>query len=95
MSPIPDVAGMTRFTTAAGYDKIEGTAPVVNAVHLWRVRYPVADIGSGNCVFAEYHGFITVDYDPGTVPNTPAASDPARAATDQSVADKRPSAPLP
>ena len=42
---------MTRFTTAAGYDKAEGTAAVLNAVHLWRVRYPVADIGSGNCVF--------------------------------------------
>ncbi len=59
-------AEVTRFTTAAGYDKAQGTAPVLNAVHLWRVRYPVADINSGNCVFAEYHGFITVDYVPGT-----------------------------
>ena len=67
-------AEVTRFTTAAGYDKAPAVAPVLNAVHLWRVRYPVADIGSGNCVFAEYHGFITVDYVPGTVPNTPPGS---------------------
>lgn len=65
---------LTRFTTAAGYDKAEGTAPVLRGVRLWRVRYPVADIASGNCVFAEYHGFITIDYDPATVPNTPPAS---------------------
>jgi hypothetical protein len=65
---------VTRFTTASGYDKVQGTPPVINAVHLWRVRYPVADIGSGNCVFAEYHGFITVDYVPGTVPNTAPSS---------------------
>jgi hypothetical protein len=43
-------------------------------VHLWRVRYPVADIGSGNCVFDEYTGFITIDYVPATIPNTAAAS---------------------
>lgn len=65
---------LTRFTTAAGYDKAAGVAPVLRALHLWRVRYPVADIGSGNCVFAEYHGFITVDYEPATVPNTPPSS---------------------
>jgi hypothetical protein len=65
---------LTRFTTAAGYDKAAGVAPVLRAVHLWRVRYPVADIASGNCVFSEYHGFITVDYDPATVPNTPPTS---------------------
>src|SRR3954471_24684954 len=67
-------AEVTRFTTPAGYDKQPGIAPVLNAVHLWRVRYPVADIASGNCVFAEYHGFITVDYVPGSIPNTAAAS---------------------
>jgi len=65
---------VTHFTTAAGYDKVEGVAPVLKSVRLWRVRYPVADINSGNCVFAEYHGFITVDYDPGTVPNTAPSS---------------------
>jgi hypothetical protein len=65
---------LTRFTTALGYDKAQGTAPVLRGMHLWRVRYPVADINSGNCVFAEYHGFITVDYDPATVPNTAASS---------------------
>ena len=65
---------VTRFTTAAGYDKAEGVPALARAVHLWRVRYPVADIASGNCVFSEYHGFITVDYDPATVPNTPSGS---------------------
>ena len=34
----------------------------------------VADIASGNCVFAEYQSFITIDYDPATVPSTPPAS---------------------
>lgn len=65
---------VTRFTTAAGYDKAEGVAPVARALHLWRVRYPVSEISSGDCVFAEYHGFLTVDYDPPTVPNTPPGS---------------------
>ena len=65
---------LTDFTTAAGYDKAAGTAPNLRDVHLWRVRYPVADIASGNCVFAEYQTFITVDYDPGTIPNTEPAS---------------------
>ncbi|HEY5088856.1 MAG TPA: MYXO-CTERM sorting domain-containing protein, partial [Polyangia bacterium] len=31
-------------------------------------------IASGNCVFAEYQSFITIDYDPATVPNTAASS---------------------
>lgn len=72
---LPDSNGvsreLTRFTTAAGYDKVQGTAPVIRGVRLWRVRYPVKDIASGNCVFSEYHGFISVDYDPATLPNTP------------------------
>ena len=67
-------AELTRFTTAPGYDKVEGTAPVLRGVKLWRVRYPLSEINAGRCVFAEYHGFITVDYDPATVPNTPPAS---------------------
>ncbi|HEY4395079.1 MAG TPA: hypothetical protein VGP64_13500 [Polyangia bacterium] len=63
-------ATLTSFSTAAGYDKASGTPPELRSVHLWRVRYPVADIASGNCVLAEYASFLTVDYDPGTVPNT-------------------------
>jgi MYXO-CTERM domain-containing protein len=63
-------ATLTTFSTAAGYDKLAGTAPNLRSVHLWRVRYPVADIASGNCVFAEYASFVTVDYDPATIPNT-------------------------
>jgi hypothetical protein len=69
-----DATTLTTFSTAAGYDKIAGTAPNLRALHLWRVRYPVADIASGNCVFAEYEGFLTVDYDPATIPNTPPGS---------------------
>jgi hypothetical protein len=65
---------VTRFTTASSYDKTEGVAPVLRAVRFWRVRYPVGDIASGNCVAAEYHGFLTVDYTAATVPKTPASS---------------------
>lgn len=65
---------VTRFTTAAGYDKVQGVAPVARGLHLWRVRYPLSEIASGDCVFAEYHGFVTVDYDPATIPNTPPSS---------------------
>jgi len=65
---------VTRFTTAAGYDKVEGVAPIARRLQLWRVRYPVSDISSGNCVWAEYHGFLTVDYDAATIPNTEPAS---------------------
>ncbi|MES1165631.1 MAG: hypothetical protein ABUR63_07740 [Verrucomicrobiota bacterium] len=68
------VAQLTEFTTAAGYDKASGTAPTLRGFRLWRVRYPVADIGAGQCVFSEYHSFITVDYEPASVPNTPPAS---------------------
>jgi hypothetical protein len=68
------VGDLTDFTTAAGYDKNPGTPPNLRALHLWRVRYPVADIASGNCVFAEYQSFITVDYDPATVPSTAPSS---------------------
>ncbi len=63
-------ATLTTFSTAAGYDKAPGTAANLRSVQLWRVRYPVADIASGNCVFAEYASFVTVDYDPATIPNT-------------------------
>ncbi|HLK89077.1 MAG TPA: hypothetical protein VKZ18_04230 [Polyangia bacterium] len=61
---------LTTFSTAAGYDKAAGTPANVRGLHLWRVRYPVADIASGNCVLSEYVGFLTVDYDPATIPNT-------------------------
>jgi hypothetical protein len=63
-------ATLTTFSTAAGYDKTAGTAANLRGFQLWRVRYPVADIASGNCVFAEYASFVTVDYDPATIPNT-------------------------
>lgn len=65
---------LTRFTTASGYDKTEAVAPSIRNVRFWRVRYPLSDIASGNCVFAEYHGFIHVDYEAAQIPNTPASS---------------------
>jgi len=61
---------LTRFTTASGYDKAQGTPPQLRSLELWRVRYPLSEISSGNCVFAEYHGFIRFDYDPASIPNT-------------------------
>jgi hypothetical protein len=63
-------ATLTTFSTTTGYDKSAGTAPALRTLRLWRVRYPVADIASGNCVFAEYASFLTVDYAPATLPNT-------------------------
>ena len=65
---------VTRFSTGAGYDKVQGVPPLARSVRLWRVRYPLSEIGSGDCVFDEYHGFLTVDYDPATIPNTPPSS---------------------
>jgi hypothetical protein len=63
---------LTRFTTAAAYDKPMGVAPRIDRLRLWRVRYPVAQIDVGGCVFDQYHGYIDVDYQDGTVPGTPA-----------------------
>jgi hypothetical protein len=63
---------LTHFTTAAGYDKAPGQAPVIDRLRLWRVRYPVEQVAAGGCVFDEYEGYIDVDYQDGSVPNTPA-----------------------
>jgi len=62
---------LTRFTTAAGYDKKHGTAPVLHSIKLWRVHYPVELLNSGECIFAEYRGLISLDYDPAVIPDTP------------------------
>ena len=71
-----DAAGaaqeLTRFTTAATYDKVAGTAPKITGLRLWRVRYPVSAIAAGGCVFDEYHGYVDVDYEDGAIPGTPA-----------------------
>jgi hypothetical protein len=61
---------LTRFTTTAGYDKQPGIPPKARTLELWRVRYPLSEINSGNCVFAEYRGYIRIDYDPASIPNT-------------------------
>jgi hypothetical protein len=61
---------LTRFTTAGGYDKEMGTPAQPRSLELWRVRYPLSEINSGNCVWAEYRGYVRIDYDPATIPNT-------------------------
>jgi hypothetical protein len=65
---------LTHFTTAPGYDKVQGTPAKLRSLELWRERYPLSEINSGNCVFAEYHGFIRFEYDPASIPNTPPES---------------------
>ena len=64
---------LTSFTTAAGYDKTPGQAPVLQRLRLWRVRYPMEQVGAGGCVFSEYEGYIDLDYQDGSVPGTPSA----------------------
>jgi len=65
---------LTRFTTGTGYDKPTGMAPSIGSLSLTRYRYPVDSIGKGDCVFSEYHGFLTLDWKLGTFPNTPVDS---------------------
>jgi hypothetical protein len=66
---------LTTFTTAAAYDKKDaGTPAVLKSLGLRRVRYPLSEINAGQCVFAEYHGFIAVEIDPATIPGTPPES---------------------
>lgn len=61
---------LTSFTTGPRYDKEPGTPAAPKSLRLWRVRYPLGEIGSGNCVFSEYVGFISIDWDPASVPKT-------------------------
>jgi hypothetical protein len=65
---------LTTFHTAAGYDKQQGTAAVLKSLTLTRVRHPVSEIGSGDCVFSEYIGYISFESDAAVIPGTPAAS---------------------
>ena len=62
---------LTRFTTAAAYDKTLGTAAKLTRLRLWRVHYPKEMVAAGGCVFSEFEGYISVDYQPGAVPATP------------------------
>lgn len=64
----------SRFTTAAGYAKKPGVAPVARGVTFTRVRYPLSELGSGNCVFSEYLGFASFDWTLGSFLDTPADS---------------------
>ena len=61
---------LTRFTTAASYDKNPGTPPSIGSLKLWSVRYPLHDIASGNCVFAEYQGYAAIEKQAAQIPNT-------------------------
>jgi hypothetical protein len=63
---------LTTFTTVSSDEKQPGQAPVLTDLRLWRVRYPVEEVGAGRCVFAEYEGYIDVNYQDGSVPGTPA-----------------------
>jgi hypothetical protein len=62
---------LTRFTTAATYDKPPGRDTRLDRLRLWRVRYSPADVGAGACVFAEFEGYADVDYQPPPLPGTP------------------------
>ena len=62
---------LTRFTTAASYDKNPGQAPVLENLRLWRVHYPVDQVAAGGCVFGEYEGYIDLTYQDGSLPGTP------------------------
>ena len=64
---------LTQFTTAAmSYDKGEGQAPVLTELRLWRVHYPADQIGGGGCVFSEHVGYLDLNYQDGSLPDTPA-----------------------
>lgn len=65
------VRELTRFTTAATYDKTPGTVSTLQRLRLWRVRYDVREIAAGGCIFDEYEGYLDLDHRPGTVPGTP------------------------
>jgi hypothetical protein len=61
---------LTRFTTAAAYDKAPGTPAKLTGLRLWRAHY-TGVIGGGDCVFSEYEGYIDLAYEPGALPGTP------------------------
>jgi len=65
---------LSTVHTAAGYDKQPATPAILKSLTLTRVRYPVAEIASGNCVFSEYLGYITFDASVAAIPGTPSAS---------------------
>jgi hypothetical protein len=62
---------LTTIRTAAGYDKQAGTPATLKSLTLTRVRYPISEIGSGDCVFSEYIGYISFESDPASIPGTP------------------------
>jgi hypothetical protein len=64
---------LSRFTTASGPRKtLDGSAPVVTKLSLLRVRYPISEIGSGDCVFDEYIGYVAYDFHEATFPGVDA-----------------------
>jgi hypothetical protein len=65
VGPAPPAAGaeLARFTTSAAATPV-ATAPVLERLRLWRTQYDKSEIGAGGCVFAEYEGYIDLDYQP-------------------------------
>ena len=64
---------LTRFSTAATYDKTPGVAAAIGSLRLWRVHYAPARVSAGGCVFSEYEGYFALDFTPASVPGTPDA----------------------
>lgn len=62
---------ISTFTTASEDNLEPGTPPQIESLRLWRLRYPVKDINSGNCLFSEYVSFVEVRWKEGFVPSTP------------------------
>ncbi len=65
---------LTRFHTGAGANEDEGTPPRIDAVRLWRVQYPQSEISSGNCVSKEWHSWVALEYEAGSIPDVPPES---------------------
>jgi hypothetical protein len=65
---------LTTVHTAPGYDKQLGTPATLKSLKLTRVRHPLAEIASGDCLFSEYVGYVTFDADPAVIPGTPQGS---------------------
>lgn len=61
---------LTHFSTAATYDKTQGTGAALTNLRLWRVHYPSSLVAAGGCVFSEYEGYFALDYVPASVPAT-------------------------
>ncbi len=64
------VTELTRFTTAATSEALPGQAPILQALHLWRVHYPAGHDAEA-CIAGEHEGYIDLNYRNGSIPGTP------------------------